>query len=185
MIDAKYAQAVLDRADLIFNQTEIEQALDRMAKQIETDFASTNPLVLCLMTGGLVATSELLLRLGFVLELDYIHATRYGHDTQGTDLKWIAKPRKSLKGRNVLVIDDILDEGQTLAAILQYCHQQEVASVKSAVLVEKEHDRKNGISSADYTGLIVPDRYVFGFGMDYKGYLRNVPGIYAAKAEDE
>jgi hypoxanthine phosphoribosyltransferase len=185
-ITAQNAQNVLSRSECLFDRAAVNTALDAMAERIAADLSEENPLVLCLMTGGLVPTSELLLRLYFPLELDYIHATRYGENTYGgTQLNWLAKPRTSLEDRNVLIVDDILDEGQTLASVIGYCKEQKAKSVRSAVLVEKDHDRKSGIDKADYTGLIVPDRYVFGFGMDYKGFLRNVPGIYAAQKEDE
>ena len=182
---AEIAMQVLERADCIYDKSQVGSALDRMAEEIKQKLSSTNPLVLCLMNGGLIPCSELLLRLDFALELDYIHASRYGNDTSGTELKWIAEARKPLKDRTVLIVDDILDEGETLAAIMQYCREQQATNVYSAVLVEKEHDRKTGMKKADFTGLSVPDRYVFGYGMDYKGYLRNIPAIYAAKKEDE
>lgn len=184
-ISADYANGVLQRAECIFNQQQIEAAIDRMAVEISAVLKHENPLVLSVMTGGLVPTSELVLRLNFPLELDYLHATRYGDLTRGGELVWLAKPRKELKDRTILVVDDILDEGQTLKAILEYINQENCKKVYSAVLVEKEHDRKAGLDRADFTGLQVPDRFVFGFGMDYKGYLRNTPGIYAARKEDE
>ena len=184
-ISALQAKAVFERADCLYPQAQVEKALDSMAEKITARIKDTNPLVLCVMTGGLVPTSELLLRLNFPLELDYVHATRYGDLTQGGELKWIAQARVSLKERTSLVIDDILDEGQTLHAIIEHCKQSGAEVVYSAVLVDKEHERKAGLTQADFTGLMVPDRYVFGFGMDYKGYYRNTPGIYAAQKEDE
>lgn len=184
-ISAETARDVLQRADLIIPRKELSQALDEMAQQVEHQLGDKNPLVLVLMTGGLIPASEMLLRMRFPLEVDYIHATRYGDLTQGTELRWIAEPKKNISGRHVLIIDDILDEGQTLAEIIKYCRSKEAASVSSAVLVEKEHDRKVSELKADYCGVTVPDRYVFGFGMDYKGYWRNLPEIYAADKNDE
>jgi len=113
------------------------------------------------------------------LEIDYIHATRYRGETAGADLQWKAKPTTALKGRVVLVIDDILDEGHTLQGILEYLQQEQTTEIYSAVLVEKHHGRRVAGLSADFVGLDVDDHYVFGYGMDYKGYLRNAPGIYA------
>lgn len=182
---ADTARAVYERAELIYSRDEINMAVDLMAQDIRAKLEAADPLVLCVMTGGLISASEILLRMDFPLEVDYIHATRYGAETTGTELKWIASPRKPLKDRNILVIDDILDEGHTLEAILKYCRDEGALSVYSAVLVQKEHDRNTGLKKADFTALNVPDRYVFGYGMDYKGYLRNVPGIYAAQKDDE
>jgi len=184
-ISPEQADAVLNRAECIYDRARIDEALDRMAQEIKGKLEGHNPLLLCLLTGGLIATGELLLRLDFPLELDYLDASRYGNHTSGTKLKWYARPRKDIKGRDVIVVDDILDEGQTLHEIVAYCKEEGVKSIHTAVLVEKEHDRKFGSVKADIVGLPVPDRYVFGFGMDYKGYLRNVAGIYAAHKDDE
>jgi len=113
------------------------------------------------------------------LEIDYIHATRYRGATSGRDLHWMKYPSADLSERTVLVIDDILDEGLTLQAIVKYCQEAGANEVLTAVLVEKQLDSRPGLQQADFTGLIVPNRYVFGYGMDYQGQLRYVPGIYA------
>jgi hypoxanthine phosphoribosyltransferase len=116
----------------------------------------------------------------FPLNYDYIHATRYRGEIRGGELNWIAKSSYSFQDRHILIIDDILDEGLTLAALVKHCKKEGAASVHAAVLVNKLHDRKADLQ-ADFVGLDVEDRYVFGYGMDYKDYLRNVPGIYAVK----
>lgn len=170
---------VLENADRLFSQQEVEQALDRMAADISKTMGDRDPLLICVMTGGLVATSELFIRLDFPVQLDYLHATRYQGTRGGAELSWITPPSQSLQGRTVLVVDDILDEGLTLAAILGFCRAQNASEVYSAVLVEKLHERKAADLKADFVGLQVEDRYVFGYGMDYHGYLRNVRGIYA------
>jgi len=138
--------------------------------------------VLVVMNGGLIPAGLLLPRLAFPLKVDYLHATRYRERTFGTDLKWIKEAEEPLAGRHLLVIDDILDEGHTLAAILEHCRAAGAAEVLSAVLLKKEHGRSIGLE-ADFTGLQVPDRYLFGYGMDYGGYWRNAPGIFALKEE--
>ncbi len=172
-------ESVRSSADLLFDQNTVAEAYDRMAEQITERLSDSNPVLLCVMSGGLVPAGELFTRLNFPVELDYLHATRY-HGTQGgPELNWIAQPAQSLEGRSVLVVDDILDEGVTLAAILDFCGDQGAADVYSAVLVEKQHDRKAPGLKADFVGLKVEDRYVFGCGMDYHGYWRNLPAIYA------
>ncbi len=171
---------VMAEADLLCSQQQIDAALDVMAVKIKQQLGDQNPLVLCVMTGGLVPAGMLLPRLDFPLNLDYIHATRYGHKTEGGELEWIVKPSKPLKDRVVLLIDDILDEGLTLEAIVHDCKSAGAKAVYSAVLVEKIRDRAIDIK-ADFVGVEVEDRYLFGFGMDYKGYLRNAAGIYAVK----
>ena len=179
-ITSDEARQVLEEADCCYTQSQVEQALDKMAESISQTLQDSNPLILCVLNGGLIVTSELLLRLQFPLNYDYIHATRYQGETRGGELNWIAKSSYSLKGRHILIVDDILDEGHTLAGLVKHCQEQQVASVHTAVLVQKLHERKADIS-ADFVGLDVEDRYVFGYGMDYKDYLRNVPGIYAVK----
>lgn len=171
----------LTDAEQLYGQSEIETALDRMAMEIARDFAASTPVVLCVMNGGVVTMGHLLMRLHFPLEVDYLHVTRYRGGTQGGELCWQHKPGMSLENRSVLIVDDILDEGHTLAEILDYCRDQQARQIAAAVLVNKRHDRKPPRAVVDYVGLAVDDRYVFGFGMDYKGYLRNVPAIYAVK----
>ena len=157
-------------------------ALDRMAAEISARLADANPLVYAVMNGGLILAGRILPRLPFPLEVAYLHATRYGHAIQGTLLDWRVRPTQDLRGRTVLVLDDILDEGHTLEAIIAHLKEEGAAEVLSAVLVHKLHERKARPGMrADFTGLDIPDRFLFGCGMDYKGYWRNAPGIYAVK----
>ena len=180
MMQAEDVKQVLKEADCLYTQAEVEQQLDRMAGEITARHENSNPIFLCVMTGAMVPAGHLLTRLNFPLELDYIHATRYAGATTGGEVAWETEATISLQDRDIIVFDDILDEGVTLAALVDYCRQQDARNVYTAVLVEKRHDRKQGIR-ADYVGLEIVDRYVFGYGMDYHGYLRNVPGIYAVK----
>ena len=171
---------VMSEADCLYSAAQVDAALDTMAAAISAELQDKNPLVLCVMTGAMIPAGHLLTRLDFPLQVDYIHASRYSGETRGGDLCWQTKPNFPLAGRDILIIDDILDEGITLAAIVEYCRDEGATSVCTAVLVEKKHDRKNGID-ADFVGLVTEDRYLFGYGMDYKDYLRNAAGIYAVK----
>lgn len=182
-ITPEHIKQVLAKADQLYSAAEVQQAVDVMAKEIETKLQDTNPLVLCVMVGGLIPGGWLLSRLNFPLNMDYIHATRYRGNTSGGTLHWIAKPSMPLKDRVVLIIDDILDEGITLAEIVKDCEEQGAKEVYTAALVEKKHNRNDG-HKATFIGLEVEDRYVFGCGMDYKGYLRNLPGIYAVNESE-
>lgn len=177
---------IFARAKCLYSSSDVEQALQGMADVIHEDLQDTDPVVLCVLIGGVVLTGKLLTLLDFPLQVDYIHATRYGDKTTGSQLAWVAKPRVSLKGRTVLIVDDILDRGITLAAIVDYCREQGATEIKTAVLVEKEVSRPSeAVQKADYTGVVVENRYVFGYGMDYKGYLRNAPGIFAVAPQDQ
>lgn len=177
-------QSILAEAECLYNFTEIEQALDRMAVEITQKLKNTNPLVLCVMTGALIPMAYLLMRLNFPLEIDYIHVTRYRGSTRGGDLHWLVEPRHHLQNRTVLIVDDIMDGGLTLAAIIDYCKQVHAKAVYSAVMISKRRSREPGVNfEPDFVGLTTEDNYLFGFGLDYEEYLRNVPGIYAVKEE--
>lgn len=182
-ITAEQAQAVFAQANELYNEKQVNHALDRMAAAISAELADRDPIVICVMTGGLIPTGHLLTRLNFPLHIDYLHASRYRGATSGGELHWVTRPSMPLAGRTLLVVDDILDEGLTLAAIVAYLREQGAAAVYSAVLVEKLHDRRAAGVSADFIGIEVEDRYVFGCGMDYHGYHRNLPGIYAVRED--
>ena len=177
-IDSQQARRAYLAAQCLYTADDLSQAMDRMAADITRQLSDSNPLVLAVMVGGLIPAGHLLPRLDFPLQVDYLHATRYRGNTQGGKLHWMAHPRMSMKDRVVLLIDDILDEGHTLAAICEHCCDEGASKVYSAVMLEKMHGRAKGMK-ADFVGLEVEDKYVFGYGMDYKEYLRNAPGIYA------
>lgn len=172
---------VAQEAELVFDKIQVEAAFDTMAAAIADQLADTNPLVLSVMIGGIVPTGNLIKRLQFPLELDYVHATRYRGHTSGGDLHWIKRPTSPLQDRTILVVDDVLDEGVTLAAIANDCEAKGAAQVLTAVLVEKQLPPMASRHCAQFVGLKADNRYLFGFGMDYKAYLRNADGIYAVR----
>lgn len=177
--------AALANSDLIFDRRPLEQAIARMAGSIRADYDNSDvPVYLTIMHGGLPFAAQLAMELGALgldLEFDYLHATRYRGETSGGELVWKHRPATALKGRRVLLADDILDEGHTLAAIRQWCLEQGARDVRIAALAVKKHDRCVDGVCADYVGVEVPDRYVFGYGMDYHEQGRNLPAIYALK----
>ena len=177
---------VRDNAKQLYSMEQIDQAILDMAAAINRDYADRDPLLLTIMNGGVVLMGKLLPLLEFPLQIDYLHATRYRGDTNGAVIEWIVTPGLSLKGREVIIVDDILDVGATLLAIVDACEKQGAASVATAVLVDKVHDRKAmpGIK-ADYTGVEAEDAYLFGCGMDYREYWRNMPGLYAVAEQQE
>lgn len=173
---------VMAEADCLVDENRVHSAIRTMAADITERLRATNPLLLCVMNGGLILTGQLLPMLKFPVQAEYLHATRYRQETTGGILEWKLRPEVDMNGRTIIIVDDILDEGTTLCAIADYCKAHGAAEVLTAVLVDKQHDRKArpGLK-ADFTGLSVEDRFLFGFGMDYKGYWRNAPGIYAVK----
>ena len=172
-------RAISENAVCLHGPAAVHSALDRMAAEITAELGDSFPLVLCVLTGGIIPTGHMITRLAFPLETDYLHATRYRGETSGEEVHWLSKPGTPLQGRTVLVVDDILDEGHTLEQVLEFCRDAGASRVYTAVLIEKLHDRRVPGVAADFIGLQVEDRYVFGFGMDYKNYLRNLNGIYA------
>lgn len=174
------ARQILAEADLIVAAPAIEAALDRLADAIGKRLHASNPLVLTVMGGAVIFAGRLLPRLAFPLECDYLHATRYGDATQGGALAWVVEPRTPLAGRTVLVLDDILDEGITLAAIKARLLALGARECLIAVLSEKDLGHEKPVA-ADFVGVRLPNRYVFGCGMDVKGAWRNLPAIYAVK----
>ncbi len=176
------ANNIKQNADLLVEEAEVLAAITQMGKEITAQLSKSNPVVLTIMNGGMIFAGQLLTKLQFPMEVGYIHATRYGHETSGAELNWIVKPQQDLRGRTVLLLDDILDEGITLAAIMEYCEQQGAEKVLMAVLIEKLHLRKvvPGMR-ADFSALEVGDRFLFGYGLDFRGYWRNASAIYAVR----
>lgn len=171
-------QTVLDNAEQLYSMAEIDSALDKLAAELTQDYAETDPLVLVVMNGALMTAGHLLPRLLFPLQLDYIHLSRYGNEIEGSEINWLHKPANDLKGRTVIIIEDIVDHGLTVQAVREYCEVSGAKTVVCTTLLDKQDIEKKG-QVPEYIGMTVPNRYVFGFGLDYKGYWRNLPAIYA------
>ena len=191
MPDLLIAEA-LEQSDLIYDRAAIDAAIAGMADAIAADYIgqvpanrmgdSFVPVFLTVMHGALPFAGQLALELGargLDLQFDYLHATRYRGSNQGGELVWKHRPATALYGRRVLIADDILDEGHTLAEVRRWCIEQGATDVRIAAMTVKDHDRCVAGIRADYVGLHLPDRYVYGFGMDYHEQGRNLPAIYA------
>ncbi len=177
-MSAEESRQILATADIVCTATEVSQAIERLAREITDRLQDAYPLVLPVMGGAIVFAGQLLPQLAFPLEFDYLHATRYGDLTSGGAIQWIREPQISVVGRTVLLLDDILDEGITLAAIRTRLLEQGAKAVLIAVMSEKQTGRPKPLK-ADFTGVLLPNRYVFGCGMDVRGAWRNLPDIYA------
>lgn len=167
-----------ERAELLVAPMAVQHAIDQVAVRLALRLQQANPLLLVVMHGGLPFAAELLKRFAFPLEYGYLDVGRYGAATRGGELRWFAEPRYALAGRNVLVVDDVLDRGDTLAAIRRWAIDAGAETVLTSVLVDKAVAGPRPVA-ADYAALACPDRFLFGCGMDYQGYWRNLPGIYA------
>lgn len=178
MLPREEALQVLRTADEICSADVVSGAVKRLAGEIAAQLGEQQPMVLSVMGGAVVFTGQLLPLLDFPLDFDYIHVSRYNNDTRGGELNWKVLPRENVAGRVVLVLDDILDEGHTLAAIRAKVLELGAKAFYSAVFADKEIGREKPIR-ADFVGVSLPDRYVFGFGMDVHGAWRNLPAVYA------
>jgi len=171
--------AALPRAERLHDRATLEAATARMGADITGALEGERAVFLTVMNGGMFFAAPLALAIGCDLEFDYVHATRYGDATVGREIQWRRRPQVGLAGRTVILADDILDEGYTLAALRDYCVAEGARRVLIAVLCEKRHGRRVPGLQADFVGVYVPDRYVFGYGLDYFGQGRNLPAIYA------
>jgi hypoxanthine phosphoribosyltransferase len=180
MPELKQAWTFLEDSDLVASAAEVQAAVDRIASQIQSRLAEAYPLVLAVMGGAVVFAGQILPKLRFPLDFDYIHASRYGSATRGANVEWRVSPPQNISGRSVLVLDDILDGGDTMAAIRSRLTELGAREFHCAVLVEKVLSRQKPIA-ADFVGLKIEDRFVFGCGMDAKGFWRNLPEIRAMK----
>jgi hypoxanthine phosphoribosyltransferase len=174
------AQRLLAQADILFAPDAVNAAVERMAGEISARLAEEFPVVLSVMGGAAVFTGRLLPLLAFPLEFGAIEVTRYNNDIQGREIAWRLPPKDNVRDRTVLVVDDILDEGITLAAIRKKLLEMGARKVYAAVFADKDIGRDKP-AHADFIGVTVPNRYVFGFGMDAYGVWRNLPAIYALK----
>lgn len=169
----------MPRAQRVHTRRELDAAITRMGAGITASLDGERALFLTVMNGGMFFASPLALAIDGDLEFDYVHATRYRDDTVGREVEWLHRPKAKLAGRTVILVDDILDEGYTLAALREHCLAEGAKRVVIAVLCVKRHDRRVSGLVADFVGVEVPDHYVFGYGLDYYSQGRNLPDIYA------
>ena len=169
-------------AEEVVSRETVLKAIDQTAIRLDLALHDENPLLVCVLQGAIAFTGALLQRLHFPLQLTSVHVGRYSDHTHGGELNWFARPTIALADRHVVLIDDVLDRGITLAALKSWALAQGAAKVTIVVLVDKQVNTEREIS-ADFTVLECPDRFLFGWGMDYRGYWRNLPAIYAIAEE--
>lgn len=174
------AWQILETAEQLYSAVFVSESIARVAAEITACLGERYPVVLSVMGGAIVFAGQLIPQLRFPLDLDYVHATRYRNSTEGQHIEWKVLPKEDVRGRTVLVLDDILDEGHTLVAVRDKLLELGASEFYCAVLCDKEIAKPKPIR-ADFVGLTVPDRYVFGCGMDVRGAWRNLPAIYALR----
>jgi hypoxanthine phosphoribosyltransferase len=183
-INPSFIKNVIKRSQIFVTQSQLSSACKRLAREITISHHHHNPIVVCIMNGGLFVTSEVLKYLSFPLQVDYAHISRYQSKFNGSDIiSWIKLPNINPEGRNVILFDDVLDGGLTLAQVKQYYKKCGAKGVFTVVMLDKQCTRtKCGLAKADYFGIKVEDEFLFGFGLDYHGYLRNMPSIHATSS---
>lgn len=176
-----------DKAERLFTAEQITRAWDELGERVDSFLKQRelprNLIALAVMNGGLFPTAELTRRLHMPMEFDYVHATRYRDRTQGGQIDWQHWPTRDFRDRHVLLIDDIFDEGHTMAAIAERL-KQHTSHITSIVLARKQHRRGLPRDWVDFHALEVPDRFVFGCGMDYLGHWRQLDSIWALAREE-
>ena len=177
-------ELALTKAHCVVDEAQVNATVHRLAAALNRDYADKSPLLIVVMSGAMMFAAQLMKELRFSLQLDYCHVTRYRGALTGSDIEWRVSHRLPVQDQDVIVLDDILDEGHTLKHIIETLEAAGAASVKSVVFCEKSHDRKAYAGQkADYIGLSLDDLYLFGYGLDYKEYGRQLPAIYALKTD--
>ncbi len=176
--ELREAKKLREKASVLFDQQAVAAAITNVAKKMNEALADKNPVLLCVMNGAVVFMGQLVTQLTFPLQIDYVHVTRYMGGIEGREIHWVAEPNISLKDRNIVIIEDILDGGLTLAAVKIFCINHGAASVICAALIDKKRLREEGgVESCEFVGLTVEDKFLIGYGLDYQGYFRNEPSI--------
>ena len=181
MLKQAELQQIIDHSDLIYTQTEIATAITQMAATTDQLLAGSQPIIIAVMNGGMVLTYDLIRQLKTRSRLDYLQVARYQDKTVGGQLHWHKQPQQSLAGETVLLVDDIFDQCDTLQELVSYCKAQGAKQIFSAVLLYKHKAQREHSLMPDVIGLEVADRFVYGYGMDYQGYFRDVAEIYALR----
>lgn len=182
-MDANKIVAILERAERLVSPEGVRNACDAMAVVLSKDVGELRPVLVSVLNGGLLFAGELIRRCSFPLEIDTIRVSRYRDGVRGNELEWHVRPSASLKGRHVVLLDDVIDIGKTLSCIKDEIAKDRPASINTAVMIKKNTLKAE--ATADLVGMEMPDRFLVGEGMDLAGYGRNLKGIWALTASDE
>ena len=166
-----------DKLKVLYPRQEIEAVVTRLAAEITLEYQTRNPLILGVLKGSFVFMSDLVRRLDFPLETDFIQLSSYGRGTESSGKINISHDLKSpVEGRDVLVVEDIVDTGKSLAFLADYLQSKNPESLRFCCLLDKPSRRQSPVT-VDYRGFTVPDKFVVGYGMDYAEQYRNLPDI--------
>ena len=167
---------------VLIGETGIAARVREMAADIERDFAGKDLLAVALLTGTVPFLADLVRHIALPMRLDFMGVSSYGAGTSPGELVYTKELRLEARDRDVLLVDDILDTGQTLRAVIDKLNALQPRSLKTCVLLEKKSGRTESVT-ADYVGFEVPDEFVIGYGLDYAERYRNLPFIGVLKPE--
>ena len=161
----------------LISHTEIETIIKRLASEITREYQDKNPLLIGILKGSFIFLSDLVRQLDFLLEVDFIRLSSYGDgkETSG-NVSVVQDLGSSIEGRHVLIIEDIVDTGITIAFLLDYLKKQKPASLGLCALTEKPSRRRVPVT-IDYIGITIPDKFIVGYGLDFNERYRNLPDI--------
>jgi hypoxanthine phosphoribosyltransferase len=171
-------QYILENSRVLFSRDEVNAAVEKMADEINAHYGNEPVIMISVLTGAIIPAAWLVTKMKMPVQMDFVHATRYRGGLYGAELEYRVPPRLDLEGKNILIVDDIFDEGNTLAAIKGSVEKRKAGTVKMASLVRKDHDRGLPRDYVDFVGMDVPDVYVFGCGMDAYEEWRHLDEIW-------
>ncbi|MCL6599348.1 hypoxanthine phosphoribosyltransferase [Alicyclobacillus macrosporangiidus] len=172
-----------DLEKVLFSEEEILACVDRMGQQLSADYDGKNPLFICVLKGAVLFMADLVKRVTIPLEMDFMATSSYGAASKSSGVVRILKDlERPVEGRHVVIVEDIIDTGLTLAYLKEVLLHRRAASVKVAALFDKPEGRKLEIE-ADYRGFVVPNEFIVGYGLDYAERYRNLPYVGVLKPE--
>lgn len=161
----------------LISEADVDAKIAELGKKISEDYAGESVFLLCILKGGVFFTTELAKRISVPVSLDFMSVSSYGAQTESSGVVRIVKDLDaSIEGKNVLVVEDIIDTGRTLAYLLDNLKQRNPKSLKLCALLDKP-ERRVAQVAVDYRGFQIPDEFVVGYGMDYNQKYRNLPYI--------
>jgi len=169
---------------LHLSEAEIREAVSRLAMEISRDYAGKQPLMLGVLKGAFIFLADLVREIEVPLTVDFIRAQSYKGDTTTGEVVVSMGDVLDLRGKDVLVVEDIVDTGTTVSCLMDYLAISEPASLKLCSLLDKPSRRETSVE-IDYLGFVVPDRFIVGYGTDLDQAWRNLPGIYALEGGDD
>ncbi|MBU1107488.1 MAG: hypoxanthine phosphoribosyltransferase [Candidatus Riflebacteria bacterium] len=168
---------------ILIDPTAIQERIAELGQEISKDYHGQELVIVCILKGAFLFTSDLCRKITLPQKLDFMAVSSYGHSTQSSGIVKIEKDlSESIEGKHVLIVEDIIDSGLTMSYLVKILGDRKPASIKICVLCHKPSNQQQGIK-IDYCGFKLEDEFVVGYGLDFRGYLRNLPYIGVVKPE--